>query len=195
MRLHKCKRCGKIYETTGAGSAYCPECIAELRRAGVLRERICTVCGTHYQGYPRSKYCPDCRAEVLKQQAAARRAVGKSKRPIGSTDICVACGKPYIVAGGNQRYCPECAKIVVSDNVRAQKRAYSAAHKEQVNPARNEKRKNGKVCVICGAPIFEPSPTNTCSKECAEKLKKLYSQKSEAKRAGTRKRKTLIKEQ
>lgn len=189
MRLHKCKRCGSVYEATGKGSVYCPECVAELQRAGVIRERICTVCGMSYQGYPRSKYCPACRTEVLKQQAAARRAAGKSKRPIGSTDLCVACGKPYIVSGARQRYCPECAKTVVADNVRKQKREYSAAHKELVNPIRNEKRRNCKICVICGAPILKQTPTNTCSEECAKKLKKQYSQKAEAKRAGTRSRK------
>lgn len=189
MRKHKCKRCGTIYETTGAGSAYCPECAAELRKTGVIRDRVCTVCGKTYQGFPRSKYCPECRADVVKQQASARRAAGKSKRPIGSMDLCAACGKPYMVKGPMQRYCPDCAKTVVADNVRAQKRDYYAEHKEQANPIRYKKRKFGKVCVICGAPILDHSPTTTCSEECAAKLKKLYSQKAEAKRAGTRNRK------
>lgn len=189
MRKHKCKRCGTIYETTGAGSAYCPECAAELRKAGVIRDRVCTICGKAYQGFPRSKYCPDCRADVVNQQAAARRAAGKSKRPIGSMDLCAACGKPYMVKGPMQRYCPDCSKTVVADNVRAQKRDYYACHKEQSNPIRYAKRKFGKVCVICGAPILDQNPTTTCSEECAAKLKKLYSQKAEAKRAGTRNRK------
>lgn len=192
MRKHKCKRCGTIYETAGAGSAYCPECAAELRKTGVIRDRVCTICGKTYQGFPRSKYCPECRADVVKQQAAARRAAGKSKRPIGSMDLCAACGKPYMVKGPMQRYCPDCAKTVVADNVRAQKRDYYAEHKEQANPIRYKKRKFGKVCVICGAPILDHSPTTTCSEECAAKLKKLYSQKAEAKRAGTRNRKKIL---
>ena len=59
-------------------------------------------------------------------------------------DICEACGKPYIVQSGLQKYCPECAKTVVPETVREHKREYMAEHSEELNAARGEKRKKSK---------------------------------------------------
>lgn len=58
------------------------------------------------------------------------------------------------------------------------------AHKEEM-------RKNGHVCIVCGK-IFDPStPTVTCSPECERKFRQINQRKSDFKRG---RRKTPIEQ-
>lgn len=140
--LRKCSQCGKLYWTKSKYSYMCEDCAKAVKSSSVLRTRVCARCGAEFEGYPRSKYCPKCKPEVEREQAAERRK--HKPRKIGSEDICEACGKPYIVKSGLQKYCPECAKTVVPETVREHKREYMAGHSEEFNAARGEKRKKSK---------------------------------------------------
>lgn len=130
MVQRMCKNCGKVFAVPAGKSPHlCEECAKKSRSNGVLRERICKMCGASFIGYPRSFFCPDCSAERKNQQRKVydRR---KPSRPLGSVDICKACGKPYIVNSARQRYCPECAKTEVIENVRAHKRDYMGEYRK-----------------------------------------------------------------
>ena len=170
MRQHICKKCGKIYLTDKPDSWYCPECAKESR-SNVLVEKTCAICGNSFVGYPRSKYCSTCRIEVQREQARKRRKNGPSRK-LGSIDICQACGKKYVVAGGLQRYCPECGETVVAETIREQKRKYTLEHKDYANARRAELRNNRKICVVCGKPFTSLGPSVTCSPECATEHKR-----------------------
>lgn len=190
MRQKKCKRCGVVFETDKWGAYMCPACALDIRRESVYRPRICTRCGIEYDGFPASKYCPDCRLEVQRERNRARRRTGAARK-IGSTDLCVKCGKPYIVNSGNQRFCADCAKVEVAENVRARKRDYNKAY--YAIPKNFERRKamceNNKVCVICGNVFDSDLPTVTCSPECAVELKRRRQKIADDKRRGNRHKK------
>lgn len=170
MRQHICKKCGKIYLTDKPDSWYCPECAEESRR-NVMRDKTCAMCGKSFVGYPRSKYCPDCRI-IAKREAQKRHRTSGTSRKIGSIDHCANCGKEYVVFGSLQRYCPECAKTVVSDTVKQQKRQWAEEHRADITSRKAELRKDRRVCAVCGKPFTSPLPTVTCSPECAREHKR-----------------------
>lgn len=165
----KCKKCGEVYWTRSNDSYLCPKCAEESRKTGVYQNRICATCGITFLGYPRSKYCPECQ-KTAKVEAAKRckeRKKAGKVREIGSTDICQHCGKPYIVTSGLQRYCPDCSKYVVADNIREHKREYMDQNRERFNEHHREMRKERRVCVICGKTFDSPTCTSVCSADCA----------------------------
>ena len=170
MRQHICKNCGKIYLTDKPDSWYCPGCAAASRR-NVLCNRVCATCGVEFVGYPRSKYCPQCRVEAQKA-ANLRHNKNGTARPIGSIDLCEHCGKEYIVKGSRQRYCPECAKQVVAENIRTSKREYAQQHREETMARKAEMRKDRRICAVCGNPFSANTPTVTCSPKCMEEYRR-----------------------
>lgn len=165
MRQCVCKNCGKIYLTNKNESWYCPQCAKELK-GDVSRKKVCARCGVDFIGYPRSKYCASCAPIVEAEQKRNFKRNGPA-RPIGSIDICENCGKEYVVNSGRQKYCPECAKVVVKENIKAQKREWNRQHQEEIKKKRAEMKKDRRICVICGKPFSSPTPTVTCSPECA----------------------------
>lgn len=165
----KCKKCGLVYWTKPGDSYLCPKCAEVARKAGVLGNRTCATCGAIFPGYPRSKYCPGCRKAA--QQEASRRSKERKKagtsRQLGSTDICQHCGKPYTVTSGLQRYCPDCAKEVVPENIRQHKRDYMADNRDRFNAHHQAMRSQRRVCAICGKTFDSPTNTTVCSADCA----------------------------
>ena len=143
MRQHICKNCGKIYLTDKQDSTVCPACAAEIKK-DVLRVKVCAMCGKEFVGYPRSKYCAACRP-IAQREANRRHKKNGTARPIGSTDRCENCGKTYVVASSRQRYCPDCAKVVVPQNVKAAKRETRKEHADEINAARAERRKARRI--------------------------------------------------
>lgn len=180
MRQHICKNCGKIYLTDKPDSTVCPACAVAIRK-DVSRIKVCAMCGKEFVGYPRSKYCAQCRP-IAQRDADKRRRKNGTVRPIGSTDLCANCGKPYTVTGSLQRYCPECAKTVVHENVKAAKRKHRAENADKINASRSERRKDRRVCAICGKPFSANIPTVTCSPECAAELKRQKQARADVKR-------------
>lgn len=166
MRVRKCKNCGKVFDVpTGKESYLCEECARKSKSKSVLRERTCKICGASFMGYPRSFFCPECSAERKKQQKKIYNQ-RKPSRPLGSVDTCESCGKQYIVNSGRQRYCPECAKDQVNQNIRAHKREYMADNKEKSQARKNESRGKRYVCAICGKEYEKHTAEVTCSPEC-----------------------------
>ena len=135
-----------------------------------IYDRICQTCGASFKGGPRAWYCPNCRKSRGKERAKRYREEGFS-RHIGDIDICANCGGEYIIAGGLQRYCEKCQKEMHMQVDRQQSLAYYAEHREEINPARNERRRvPERKCVICGN-LFNPKgrgQSKTCSAECQD---------------------------
>lgn len=75
-----------------------------------LKSKTCVTCGAVFTGGPTATYCPDCRAERIRQRDRERhqRKLAGKIRPLGSTDLCAICDKPYIVNAGPQKHCPAC---------------------------------------------------------------------------------------
>lgn len=110
--LRRCTRCGSSFEGQKE-QRLCPSCREQAAHKPRMISHVCKSCGATFTGGPRASFCPECKAERDKQAVKKCRNLAKNKttRQIGSTDICQRCGKPYIVKGGLQKYCPECAPI------------------------------------------------------------------------------------
>lgn len=169
-----CKYCGATYDGDPGGSC-CPSCAA-AHRAVTLRERVCKTCGALFLGGPRAWYCPTCRAERRKE--ADRRAKRNgAARPLGSTDLCEICGKPYTVNSGRQRYCPDCAPEAIRTVDNAQSRAWAAEH--TTPEQRREARRAAAAsipCAVCGRLFVPTSAALTCSEGCSRELAKQRAQ-------------------
>lgn len=189
-----CQTCGRIFDGDPA-ALKCPDCVKDAK-SSTLRDRTCRDCGKIFSGGPRAWYCPECRSERKKSQSRqfkARKRAG-SVRELGSTDICVICGKPYIVTSGLQRYCPACAPDAVRAIDREQSRAWNAAH---TTPAQRKENRHAAAaqitCVVCGK-LFTPEPNRarakTCSPSCGASLAKqnqaAYEKTHREKRAAAR---------
>lgn len=182
MRTRICKNCGKAFEVpTGKESYLCKKCARKSKSKSVLRERTCKICGVPFMGYPRSFFCPSCSAERKRQQKKIYNQ-RKPARPLGSTDICEACGKLYIVNSGRQRYCPECAKEQVDKNIRAHKRKYMAENSDKSRELKVDTRGKRYICTICGKKFEKHTPTVTCSPECERELRRRKQNRADIKR-------------
>lgn len=159
-----CKYCGAEY-SGDPGSTACPDCVATLRST-TIRDRTCRTCGVIFPGGPRAWYCPDCRA-ARKRESDRRHKCAGSSRKIGSTDICQICGKPYAVASGLQKYCPDCAPDAVRAIDREQSKAWAAEHLDS-QQRRNERQSCTApiLCAVCGNPFLPDDASHTCSKVC-----------------------------
>jgi len=62
-------------------------------------------------------------------------------RHIGDTDICEVCHAPYIVTGGGQRYCKDCAPEAVRAVDRKQSLEWYHQNSDTYNPVRNKRRR------------------------------------------------------
>lgn len=98
--------------------------------ANNMKNRVCRECGAVFLGGPRAWYCPDCRAERIRAQYQRYRY--RVARPLGTTDRCQICGKPYVVIGGLQRYCKDCAETAIREKDRQQSMAYYLKHREKI---------------------------------------------------------------
>lgn len=120
----------------------CQNCRSQDHRP--KREVACASCGNMFlTNGPRATYCPDCRKErrAKAQEDFRRRRRQGNARKIGSQDYCEACGAKYTVEGGLQKYCRECSDKINKErqSEAAIKRYYE--HKDEINPARNAKRR------------------------------------------------------
>lgn len=148
-----------------------------------LYKRMCRQCGSEFLGGPRAWYCLKCRKERERER---RRKYNRSgfQRKIGSLDICVRCGKEYIVKCGAQKYCSNCAPIVHAEQDRIQGMEWYHNHSKEINPIRNEsRRKKVQICVICGEEFpCDGTRRNACSTECRKKQKQAWQKRADAKR-------------
>lgn len=171
--LKLCKYCGQEYRGD-PGSSACPDCVA-ARKKTTVADHICRTCGITFKGGPASLYCSSCAAERRKKQASEYRARKRAGnvREIGSTDICVICGREYTVDGGKQRYCKDCAAEAIRlKDIEASKK-WNALH---TTPEERKKVRKAAVlpiqCVICGQSFIPSDSSITCTPECSAKLRK-----------------------
>ena len=122
-----------ICEDCGATARFCPACRKKRMQANVKVTRHCTLCGKEFVGSPRSLYCPACRIvkrHVNYRNYVERKRAGKAVE-LGKTIMnCEVCGKPFVVRGGGQRYCPDCAKAAYKESDRQQSRAWAQRAKD-----------------------------------------------------------------
>lgn len=170
-----CKYCGNTYEGD-PGSSACPECVAKNKKT-TIRERTCSVCGAKFMAGPSSKFCPSCLAIRKREQAERRKRTGTA-RPLGSTDKCLVCGQEYIVTGGKQKYCPECAEQAIRENDRKKSREWNAVNTTPEQRKATRKAASAEIpCAVCGKLFVPTDPSVTCSPEC----RKIYQKRSSAK--------------
>lgn len=182
MRTRICKNCGKVFEVPTGKEAYlCEKCAKKSKSNSVLRERTCKICGAPFMGYPRSFFCPECSAKRKKQQKKIYNQ-RKPSRPLGSVDTCEACGKPYIVNSGRQRYCTECAEMKVKENIRAHKREYMAENSEKSKELKAETRGKRYICPICGKEFEKHTSAAACSLDCEKELRRRRQNRADIKR-------------
>ena len=131
-----------------------------------IYDRVCRTCGVSFRGGPRAWYCPDCRRE-RERERKKRYNRGEFARHIGQKDYCLNCGEEYTIDSGMQKYCPKCQPIMHKKLDAEQSLAYYNANKEQINPARNERRRPPEArCVVCGKSFKRVGQAKTCSEEC-----------------------------
>ena len=141
----------------------------------MIQERLCKECGCSFQGGPRAYYCIICRAERQRIASAKNKALARKGlvRKLGSADTCERCKKAYTVNSGLQRFCPVCRPEHTLEYDRGTSLPFYHDHKDDINPIRNERRRQGmRNCDWCGKehPISVGAPT-TCSDECKRLLK------------------------
>lgn len=172
--IRKCAECGRIYTPTvndPSQSYLCPECAKERRDGAVYQEKKCAKCGRKFLGFPKSKYCEQCALIAKKENKKIYEDKG-AKRPIGSKDICARCGNEYIIKGGLQKYCPECARQANLEKQRERKKA-QREQKKRADTKKKTAEERIKICVYCGNEFNNTVSGNLCSEECREKQKKL----------------------
>lgn len=167
-----------------------------------LAKRICKQCGIEFMGGPRAWYCPACRYERQKERdrlCKIRQRQGLT-RQLGSIDYCVVCGKPYIVEGSNQKYCPKCAPEAIKKVDNEQSKEWNREHfvgeylieryKKKVKLWHTNKKT--KICPMCGK---EYVPTIKHRQQCSDKCidaSKRYSYAKYNYNVGRRKRKPKL---
>ena len=182
-RVRVCVKCGKAFDGTGE-QRMCPECRSAAKAATVMLKRACKACGVVFVGGPRAWYCPDCRAERRKKadrDAKARKAAG-TVRKIGSIAYCSLCGKPYAVAGGLQKYCPDCAQAAIAKNIKRSSREWAEKHRDQL--AQNKKALNAEkkyLCAYCGKEFVPETRESWCSEVCRKELYRISNASSKYK--------------
>lgn len=186
MRLKSCKHCGRVFDPATTSTYLCPECHNASKAAGVVRPRTCRQCGVSFPGGPRAWYCSSCRADRRRVQDRMAKRNG-AVRPIGSTDLCVRCGKEYIVASGRQKYCPDCAAGAVNETVKAHKREYAAERKDQMLEYKTTMRRDRHVCIVCGKIFDSDLPVATCSEVCDKIRRQQNQKKADSRRSPRRK--------
>lgn len=182
QRLRTCSGCGKIMPAKGE-SYYCDECRMKIQQGIALRTRTCRQCGASFTGGPRAWYCPNCRKEREVERRKKYRSEGFSRK-LGEEYPCERCGKPYILEGGLQKYCKDCAEIAVKEVMNPRKREYQRKY-DPGNEKRHAVQDGNRLCVICGKPIpaeRATTPTVTCSDECDTERRRLIQNEADIRR-------------
>ncbi|WP_255882447.1 hypothetical protein [Ruminococcus sp. zg-921] len=78
-----------------------------------IKKFTCQMCGNEFESPAnRASYCPECRKQ--RQRDSTKRYIDRLKnndvRRIGEPQICIECGKPYILLSGSQKVCDACRK-------------------------------------------------------------------------------------
>lgn len=206
----RCRICGAIL--TPPRRSYCSDkCAAEGRKHSkrvkvrkphppvlLYYERPCMDCGKIVRMHIKSKRCPDCQCAADNAHNAdfrRARAAGHT-RQLGSIDRCAICGAEYVVKGGKQKYCPDCAPAAYKTAANALSsvwnlRTYADADKREARNAarRSNFRAISRSCVICGQDFLPETPRRrTCSEACHVEDKRRRQRIADAKRERRKKK-------
>lgn len=166
-----CQVCGKPFYGS-ADCHYCPACAKVKKLDTVVKIRTYQDCGVEFYGGPRARRCPDC-AYRAQQETNRRHKKSGTKRPLGSIDKCVICGKEYTVVSGRQKYCSDvCQHKGILEWQREHKRGYGKASGQDIKKQERRKHKQ-KICVYCLKTFTSDTSTNVCSDHCRKEQKKL----------------------
>ncbi len=166
-----CQVCGKPFYGS-QDCNYCLACARDKKLDTVVKIRTCQDCGIEFYGGPRARRCSDCAYKAQKETSRQHKKDG-AKRPLGSIDKCVICGKEYTVVSGRQKYCSDaCQRKGVLAWQKEHKRGYSKASGQDVK--KMERRKQAKkICVYCLRPFASNTSKNTCSDYCRKEQTKI----------------------
>lgn len=94
------------------------------------KQILCPDCGKLAWVGNSSARCKECQAEVRKRQNAEShlRKIEGTTRKIGSEASCERCGRPYIVKGATQKYCENCAGIMIQEKARKMNTSHKNKH-------------------------------------------------------------------
>lgn len=166
-----CRVCGKPFYGS-QDCNYCPDCAREKKLDTVVKIRTCQDCGVEFFGGPRARRCPDCAYKAQQETNRQHQKTG-TKRPIGSIDKCVICGKEYTVVSGRQKYCSEtCQRKGVLEWQREHKRGYNKASGQDIKKVERRKQVR-KICVYCSQSFSSDKSTNVCSDYCRKEQTKI----------------------
>lgn len=166
VRTVRCKMCGKIFQTESRQKYLCDDCAYEKKHSSTLSKRICKACGAEFIGGPRASFCPECRKErtaKAQKDYKSRKKAGRSRK-IGEIYSCEICGKPYILRGGMQKYCEDCAEKAIQEIDNAQSIQWAKENPETIS--KNKKIESIKTCIVCGKQFVSKHGEKTCSPDC-----------------------------
>ena len=155
-----CQLCGTEYETKSSRSKYC--------RRDIIKK--CKACGKEFK-----TQCFKGNPEYCSRQCAASAVTDEAR-------ICITCGKEFIPANNNQRYCSaKCHKKHLIDLQPEKPTRICRICGQSFIPRTNTHsicdRDHKFKCVICGSEFIipknhltEPKLRQTCSDECKRKL-------------------------
>lgn len=197
MAARKCKVCGEVFSPPTENRYLCDKCLYEKEHRSLTRNVICKQCGRTFRGGMRASYCPDCRAERRREtdrRSRERKRVGAT-RHIGSTDICVDCGKEYIVEGGLQKRCKACAAIHDLAFLRDARCEHARSNREEYDAAKARLKTDSHVCPVCGTAFTAgSSKTKYCSEACKIEARRARQKNADEKRRPRKKSKKESKQ-
>lgn len=134
--------------------------------------------------------CEACQLVINKYRHKVQQRTEPS-RPLGSTDICQVCGKPYVVQASLQKYCPACRDVGAKQSISKRKSAYRIARMNDPEIAQKTREAkhcipSPKFCAHCGKPFFSKNRAMYCCDACRQAGSMAYHKEYEANRAGTR---------
>ena len=96
--------------------------------------RLCCECGILFMGGARSLRCLPCRyqRQLETNRQYKERVRNNEHRPVGSTAACSVCGQEYVVTGGLQKYCPDCAPSEIKAVCTRQSLDHYHAHRDAI---------------------------------------------------------------
>lgn len=138
--------CKPFYGSTDCH--YCPACARVKKLDTVVKIRACQDCGVEFYGGPRARRCPDCAYKAKQETDKQHKKMG-AKRPLGSIDKCVICGKEYTVVSGRQKYCSgTCQRKGVLAWQRENKKVYNKISGQYAKKMARHKEAQKNMCVL-----------------------------------------------
>ena len=146
----------------------------------------CSDCGKLIYRPIKCIRCEACQLAINQERHKEHQRT-KPARPLGSTDICTVCGKPYIVESGLQKYCPDCREAATRASIARKKNAYMAEKRKDPEAAaqmREAKQAalSPSLCATCGKPFISKFGAIYCCEACREVGKRKYYQTYDSKR-------------